>query len=157
MERTHTLAVSLYGGLIALRSSVHRGQSLLMTNSVSRVSKECRIVYLGPKHRDQRQVGVEFMDPVSDFWNISFPAPVSKPFLEQIESSKESPCSASLRVPSTGAPDDWLLSMGLLIAPTDGASRQRHTTPGHRFRRVLRAVVGRSSRQNAESKPGPTA
>jgi hypothetical protein len=82
MERTHTLAVSRYGGLIALQSSVNRGQSLLMTNSVSRVSKECRIVYLGPKHRDKREVGVEFVDPVTDFWNISFPAPVSKPFLE---------------------------------------------------------------------------
>lgn len=82
MERTHTLAVNRYGGLIALRSSVNRGQSLLMTNTVSRVSKECRVVYLGPNHQDKRQVGVEFVDPVTDFWNISFPAPGSRPFLE---------------------------------------------------------------------------
>ncbi len=81
-ERTHTLAVNRYGGLIALGSSVSPGQSLLLTNPVSRVSKECRVVYLGPNHHDKRQVGVEFMDPVTDFWNISFPAPGSKPFLE---------------------------------------------------------------------------
>ena len=82
MERTHTLAVSRYGGLIALRSSVNRGESLLLTNTVSRMSKECRVVYLGRNHQDKRQVGVEFVDPVTDFWNISFPAPGSRPFLE---------------------------------------------------------------------------
>jgi hypothetical protein len=82
MERTHTLAVNRFGGLIAVRSGVNRGQSLLMTNTVSRESKECRVVYLGPHHQDKRQVGVEFVGPVTDFWNVSFPAPGSKPFLE---------------------------------------------------------------------------
>jgi hypothetical protein len=82
LERTHTLAVNRYGGLIALRSSVNPGQSLLMTHTISRVSKECRVVYLGPNHQDKRQVGVEFADPVTDFWNISFPPPGSKPFLD---------------------------------------------------------------------------
>ncbi len=82
MERTHTLAVNRYGGLLSLRSTVNRGQSLLMTNAFSRVSKECRVVYLGPNQQDKRQVGVEFVGPVTDFWNISFPAPGSKPFLD---------------------------------------------------------------------------
>ena len=82
MERTHTLAVNRYGGLIALGANVNRGQRLLITNTVSRVSKECRVVYLGRHHQDKRQVGVEFVDPVTDFWNISFPAPGSRPFLE---------------------------------------------------------------------------
>jgi hypothetical protein len=82
VERTHTLAVSRYGGLIALRSSLNPGQTLLMTNTVSRVSKECRVVYLGPTHKDRRQVGVEFVEPACDFWNISFPEPGSKPFLQ---------------------------------------------------------------------------
>jgi len=81
-EHTHTLAVNRYGGLIAVRSSVSPGQSLLLTHSISRVSKECRVVYLGPNHRDKRQVGVEFMDPVIDFWNMSFPPPGSKPILD---------------------------------------------------------------------------
>jgi hypothetical protein len=80
MERTHTLAVNRYGGLIALQASVDPGQSLLLTNTASRAIKECRVVYLGPKHHDKRQVGVEFADPVTDFWNISFPARDSKPF-----------------------------------------------------------------------------
>jgi len=79
MERTHTLAVNRCGGLIALRSSVNHGQSLFMTHTISRVSKECRVVYLGPHHKDIRQVGVEFVDPATEFWNITFPAPRSKP------------------------------------------------------------------------------
>jgi hypothetical protein len=82
VERTHTLAVNRYGGLIALRSDVNYGQSLMMTNTVSRVSKECRVVYVGPNLQDKRMVGIEFVDPVTDFWNISFPAPGSKPFLD---------------------------------------------------------------------------
>jgi hypothetical protein len=80
MERTHALAVNQYGGLIALQASVDPGQNLLLTNTASRVSKECRVVYLGPNHNDKRQIGVEFADPVTDFWNMSFPAPGYKPF-----------------------------------------------------------------------------
>jgi len=79
LERTHTLAVSRYGGLLVLRASVNWGQSLLLTNTCSRVSQECRVVYLGPGHHDKRQVGIEFMGPVANFWNISFPAPAVKP------------------------------------------------------------------------------
>jgi hypothetical protein len=74
IEHTHTLAANRYGGLIALRSSVNRGQSLLLINSISRVSKECRVVYLGPIQYNKRQVGVEFVDSETDFWNISFRA-----------------------------------------------------------------------------------
>jgi hypothetical protein len=82
IERTHTIAVNRHGGLIALRAKVSQGQNLLLTNTVTRVSKECRVVYLGPNQADKRQVGIEFMDPVTDFWNISFPAPGSKPVAE---------------------------------------------------------------------------
>jgi len=75
LERAHTLSVSRHGGLIALRASVNWGQSLLLTDPFSRVSQECRVVYLGPEQQEKRQVGVEFLGPVTNFWNISFPAP----------------------------------------------------------------------------------
>jgi hypothetical protein len=71
LERAHTLSVSRYGGLISLSATVNWGQSLLLTNPFSRVSQECRVVYVGA---DKRQVGVEFMGTVSNFWNISFPS-----------------------------------------------------------------------------------
>jgi hypothetical protein len=82
IERTHTLGVNRYGGLIALRCSVDPGQRLLVTHAKSRVSKVCRVVYLGPTHQDKRQVGVEFEDADSNFWNISFPAPGARPYLD---------------------------------------------------------------------------
>lgn len=81
-ERTHTIAVNRNGGLISLRASVSQGQNLLLTNSATRESKECRVVYLGPNQSDKRQVGIEFLDPVSDFWNIAFPAPGARPVRE---------------------------------------------------------------------------
>jgi len=74
LERTHTLSVSRYGGLIAMSASVNWGQSLLLTNPFSRVSQECRVVYVGHDQQDKRQVGVEFMGTETNFWNISFPA-----------------------------------------------------------------------------------
>ncbi len=73
-ERTHTITVSRHGSLIALRAHVRAGQDLLLTNSATHESRECRVVYLGPNQQDKRQVGVEFMDPVTDFWNGSTPA-----------------------------------------------------------------------------------
>jgi hypothetical protein len=81
-EPTCTLAVNRHGGLLALGASVKYGECLLLTNTVSRVSQECRVVYLGPLHQDKRQVGFEFVGPAVDFWNISFPAPGSRPMLE---------------------------------------------------------------------------
>jgi len=81
-EHTHTLAVNRYGGLIALRSNVSTGQSLVLTHSISRASQECRVIYLGPPHHDKRQVGVEFLEPITDFWEISFTAPERKPLLD---------------------------------------------------------------------------
>lgn len=78
LERTHTLSVSQHGGLISLRSNVNWGQSLMLTNPFSRVSQPCRVVYLGPEQKESRQVGIEFLGPVINFWNISFPAPVAR-------------------------------------------------------------------------------
>jgi len=75
-EKTRTLSVSLYGGLMTLRWNVNRGQSLLVTNPYSRVSQECRVVYVGANEQEERQVGFEFLEPAHNFWNISFPTPI---------------------------------------------------------------------------------
>ena len=77
MERTHTLSVSRHGGLIALRANVNWGQSLLLTNPFSRISQPCRVVYVGPEQQEKRHIGIEFLGPVTNFWNISFPAPLT--------------------------------------------------------------------------------
>ena len=71
VEHTHTIAVSRHGGLIVLRADTALGQKILLTNKTTRQSKECRVVYLGPMQSNKRQVGIEFSDPESDFWNSS--------------------------------------------------------------------------------------
>lgn len=74
IEKTRTLSVSRHGGLMTLHADVSCGQSLLVTNPFSRVSQECRVVYVAPDKQEVRQVGFEFLDPAGNFWNISFPS-----------------------------------------------------------------------------------
>jgi len=73
IEKTRTLSVSRHGGLMTLRVDVSCGQSLLVTNPYSRVSQECRVVYVAADKQEARQVGFEFLDPATNFWNITFP------------------------------------------------------------------------------------
>ena len=76
IEKTRTLSVSRHGGLMTLSANVACGQSLMVTNAYSRVSMECRVVYVVPSKQerpDSRQVGFEFLEPETNFWNISFP------------------------------------------------------------------------------------
>jgi hypothetical protein len=82
LEETYSLTVNKHGGLIALRSSVTLGQTLTLINKTTRETKECRVVCLGPAQLDKRQVGIEFAEPVTDFWKIAFPRPGSKPVPE---------------------------------------------------------------------------
>jgi len=58
---------------MTLKVDVSCGQSLLVTNPFSRVSQECRVVYVGANGNEVRQVGFEFLGPAGNFWNISFP------------------------------------------------------------------------------------
>jgi hypothetical protein len=68
VEHTHTIAVNRHGGLIALRADTSVGQKILLTNKTTHQSTECRVVYLGPSQSGKHQVGVEFADSDSDFW-----------------------------------------------------------------------------------------
>lgn len=79
LERTLTLSVSQYGGLITLHTNVNCGQNLLVTNPYSRTTRECRVVYVSSDQQEERQVGFEFLGPVTNFWNISFPVSAENP------------------------------------------------------------------------------
>jgi len=76
IEKTRTLSVSRHGGLMTLNADVACGQSLVLTNAISRESQECRVVYVMPDKQDRadaRKVGFEFLETETNFWNISFP------------------------------------------------------------------------------------
>jgi PilZ domain len=72
-EETHTLIVNAHGALIALKAKVAKGQKLRLTNRATKAEQSCRVASLGPMSEGKAQVGVEFLKPCPDFWQISFP------------------------------------------------------------------------------------
>jgi hypothetical protein len=72
-EETHTLIVNLHGALILLASKVAKGQKLRMKNRSTQAEQLCQVASLGSKAEGKTQVGVEFVQPSPDFWQISFP------------------------------------------------------------------------------------
>ena len=82
VEHTHTIAVNRHGGLIFLRADTAVGQKILLTNTATHQSKECRVVYLGPIQSNKRQVGIEFAEAETEFWESTFPQRGSKPIPE---------------------------------------------------------------------------
>jgi hypothetical protein len=72
-EETHTMIVNAHGALILLAARVTKGQKLRMTNRATKAEQICRVASLGPKTDGKTQVGIEFVKPSPDFWQISFP------------------------------------------------------------------------------------
>ena len=76
IEEAYAVKVSLWGGLIALRTPVHRDQKLSVVNRATGGTAESKVVYLGPMHpgaRLTRLVAIEFLKPSPGFWAVVFP------------------------------------------------------------------------------------
>jgi len=74
VEEAYSLKVSLWGGLIVLKSVGNIGQKLVVVNQATGGTKEAHVVYLGPMHLDSRLVGFEFAESSPDFWGLVFPS-----------------------------------------------------------------------------------
>ena len=73
-EHTRTATVNAHGALILSGLKLPVGQMVTLRNSRTEEEAVCRVVYLGPDQGQQREVGIEFMEPPrSHFWLISFP------------------------------------------------------------------------------------
>jgi hypothetical protein len=75
VEEAHSVKVSLWGGLIALRTAVNRDQKLSVVNQAAGETAECKVVHLGPTQLTGglRLVAIEFLRPPPDFGAWSFP------------------------------------------------------------------------------------
>jgi hypothetical protein len=73
VEDTQTLVVNAHGALLLLAAQVKVGHKLLLTNRATKEEQLCRVASLGPAAGEKTQIGVEFLKPTSDFWQISFP------------------------------------------------------------------------------------
>jgi hypothetical protein len=69
-EKTFAVSVNAHGALIALASKVQLGQTLFLKNPHTQDELEGRVVRLGVPHGGLAPVGVEFVQPASQFWPV---------------------------------------------------------------------------------------
>jgi hypothetical protein len=75
VEEAYSVKVSLWGGLIALRTSVTKDQKLSMVNQATGETADSKVVHLGPTllGGGLRLVAIEFLRSSPDFWGMVFP------------------------------------------------------------------------------------
>jgi hypothetical protein len=72
-EFTHMVSVNANGGAFALAARVEKGQAILLVNKSTGEERECRVVHVGSMQNSKWTVGIEFAEPVENFWKINFP------------------------------------------------------------------------------------
>ena len=72
-EHTTTLIVNAHGALLQLQEPVHHGQTLSIKNVVTGEEALCTVMDSNPGADGLAEVGVEFAQPNSRFWRVSFP------------------------------------------------------------------------------------
>jgi hypothetical protein len=77
-EATQVMDVNAHGGLLVLGCTVRHGQRLRVVNQRSREEQECRVVNIESGPGGKWAVGIEFTGAAENFWQISFPAAVSR-------------------------------------------------------------------------------
>ncbi len=77
-EFTRMLSVSAHGGSLALAARIEKGQRILIVNKMTGNEQECRVVHVGSMKDGKWTVGIEFVEPVPNFWKVHFPEPASK-------------------------------------------------------------------------------
>lgn len=78
-EATHTLVINAHGALIGLAHPVEVGQQIILKNPKSQEMQACRVVHSGTAVSGKTHVGVEFLRPAPNFWQIAFPPDDWKP------------------------------------------------------------------------------
>lgn len=73
-EFTRMLSVNAHGGALALASRVDLGQRILLVNKSTGEERECRVADVGALQNGKWTVGIEFTEPVENFWKINFPS-----------------------------------------------------------------------------------
>jgi uncharacterized DUF497 family protein len=77
-EFTRMLSVNAHGGSLALAARVEKDQRILVVNKMTGKEQECRIANVGSLQDGKWVVGIEFAEPVANFWKIHFPANIAR-------------------------------------------------------------------------------
>ena len=72
-EFTRMVSVNAHGGAVALAARIEKGQRILLVNKSTGEERECRVAHVGSLQSGKWTVGIEFAEPVENFWRINFP------------------------------------------------------------------------------------
>jgi hypothetical protein len=72
-EATTSLVLNVQGLLLSLAAALKAGQTLLLVNRTTNQEQACRVAHFGPAAEGRVQLGLEFLEPSPEFWNIRFP------------------------------------------------------------------------------------
>lgn len=72
-EEAKTQVVNAHGGLMALKTHLHMGQSFLLKNPQTGSEMSCRVVRVDDTDAEYFHIAFEFDRPAPKFWPITFP------------------------------------------------------------------------------------
>ena len=72
-EDTFTLVVNAHGALVVLAANVAMGQRVLVMNAKTLEQREGTVAYFGFPYGGLTNVGIEFTQPVPEFWRVGSP------------------------------------------------------------------------------------
>ena len=77
--RAMTRSINQQGAMIVMDEPVLSGQELLLVNENTSRSVETRVVYVKRERDGKLSVGLEFVNPETNFWKMTFPVPGARP------------------------------------------------------------------------------
>ena len=86
--RAMTRAVNQQGALLIMDEVVVPGQSLVVVNENTSRSTETRVAHVRREREGKLFVGLEFVNPDTNFWKMTFPAPGARPMRRPAGGSK---------------------------------------------------------------------
>jgi PilZ domain len=87
--KTNTLSVSREGGLFPMEEPVVVGQLLNVHNENSGKSIECKVTTIRKARDGKTYVGMEFVAPNVNFWQMCFPVPGTRPLRRNSSSNSK--------------------------------------------------------------------
>ena len=88
-EETHTIVVNAHGALITLAAKISNQQMLRLKSPLHSEEQICRVTYMGPVTAGRTQLGVEFVEPAPQFWQITFPSEDWSPTTESAKAKSK--------------------------------------------------------------------
>jgi len=77
--RAMTYSLNQQGLLLSMEEPVMPGQTLLIVNENTSRSAETRVAHVRRDRDGKRMVGLEFVNPETNFWKMTFPIPGARP------------------------------------------------------------------------------